>query len=62
MADVAFFAMRFVLSVLVFGIGLRGPSVPSSQDYFLYARAEGHLQEAQVGRRAGVKHTGREGP
>lgn len=46
-ADVAFFAMRFVLSVLVFGIGLRGPSVPSSQDYFLYARAQGHLQEAQ---------------
>lgn len=47
MADVAFFAVRFVLSVLVFAIGLRGPSVPSSRDYFLYARREGHLQDTQ---------------
>lgn len=47
-ADVAFFAARFVLSVLVFGIGLRGPSVPSSRDYFLYARGgPDHLQESQ---------------
>lgn len=44
-ADVAFFAARFVLSLLVFGIGLKGPSVPSAQDYFLYSR--GHIQETQ---------------
>ncbi|KAL3190321.1 hypothetical protein MRX96_019850 [Rhipicephalus microplus] len=39
------FAARFVLSLLVFGIGLKGPSVPSAQDYFLYSR--GHIQETQ---------------
>ncbi|KAL1479588.1 hypothetical protein MTO96_051731 [Rhipicephalus appendiculatus] len=44
-ADVAFFAARFVLSLLVFAIGLKGPSVPSAQDYFLYSR--GHIQETQ---------------
>lgn len=44
-ADVAFFAARFVLSLLVFGIGLKGPSVPSVHDYFLYSR--GDVQESQ---------------
>ncbi|KAG0415713.1 hypothetical protein HPB47_007111 [Ixodes persulcatus] len=45
MAEMAFYATRFVLSLLVFAIGLKGPSVPSSRDYFLYSR--GHVQAAE---------------